>query len=140
MDGELKIPGDSPAYLAHVDVSEKLTHQCGISIRAAKTFEAEFQMPSLSSDSDVTRVPFIVRVPIRRTQVWLLGGLAQLTKPAWKWRQNSQVLRTFTFTFSRAFPSVGLHHVLYNCSATINWNRLRSTSEVGSSLGFFSES
>lgn len=105
MDGELKIPGDSPAYLAHVDVSEKLTYQCGISIRAAKTFEAEFQMPSLSSDSDVTRVPFIVRVPIRRTQVWLLGGLAQLTKPAWKWRQNSQVLITFTFTFPRAFPS-----------------------------------
>ena len=48
MDGELKIPGDSPAYLAHVDGSEKLTHQCGISIRTAKTFEAGFQMPSLS--------------------------------------------------------------------------------------------
>ena len=112
MDGELKIPGDSPGYLAHVDVSEKLTHQCGISIRAAKTFEAGFQLPSLSSDSDITRVTFIVRVPIRRTQVWLLGGPAQLTKPAWKWRQDSQVLRTFTFTFPRAFPSLGLHHVL----------------------------
>lgn len=25
MDGELKIPGDSPGYLAHVDVSENYT-------------------------------------------------------------------------------------------------------------------
>ena len=51
MDGELKIPGDSPAYLAHVDVSEKLTHQCGISIRTAKTFEAGFQVSHPHSSS-----------------------------------------------------------------------------------------
>lgn len=139
MDGELKIPDDSPPYLAHLDFNVKLTHECGIPIRAATTFEAEFQMPALSPDSDIPEFPS------------LSGSLSGGPRCGfWRAQPSSQHLlgnggRIHKCSEQSASLFQGYSHpwvftICCDYNATINWSRLRSTSEAGNSPGFSLES
>lgn len=139
MDGELKIPDDSPPYLAHLDFNVKLTHECGIPIRAATTFEAEFQMPALSPDSDIPEFPS------------LSGSLSGGPRCGfWRAQPSSQHLlgnggRIHKCSEQSASLFQGHSHpwvftICCDYNATINWSRLRSTSEAGNSPGFSLES